>query len=91
MQKNLLFLENCKKQAPKLNSYRIFKTHYFFTKITINDVEYVSKLYIKFCLKKLKNEFLMNIFLGLGFFYCAPFQAISQVSAIAAAPYNPGV
>ena len=36
-------------------------------KIAINDVEYVSKLYIKFYLKRLKNEFLMNIFLGLGF------------------------
>ena len=36
-------------------------------KITINDVEYVSKLYVKFCLKKLKNEVLMTIFLGLGF------------------------
>ena len=37
--------------------------------MTKNDVEYVSKLYIKFCLNRLKNRFLMNIFLGLGFFF----------------------
>ena len=40
-------------------------------KIIKNDVEYVSKLYVKFCLNRLKNGFLINIFLGLGFF-CAP-------------------
>ena len=34
-------------------------------KITRNDAEYVSKLYIKFCLKRLKNEY----FSGVGFLY----------------------
>ena len=66
--KKFMSLENWKKQAPQIKlSYRILRNRYFFMKITIDDVEYVSKLYIKFCLKRLKNEFLMNILLELGF------------------------
>ena len=66
--KNSLLLEKWKKQVPILNSCRIFKNHYFFMKINRNDIEHFINVYIKFCMKIFKYEFLTNILLGLGFY-----------------------
>ena len=56
------------KTCPGTKQLENIKNQSFFLKIARNDVKDFDKLYIKFNLKRLKNRFLMNILMGLGFF-----------------------
>ena len=63
------FWWNSAKSMPlNITAIEVLRTAFFLENYSKNDLESFSKLLIEFYLKKLKNEFLVNILLGLGFF-----------------------